>query len=119
MKFNWGTGILISIILFVSAGIGFIIFAFQYDVNLVHEEYYKKGVNYNQEMLKAQRSAKFENSIYIENNSDKISIIFPDNFSNGIANGEVLFFRPSDRFKDYKIDLNISNGYFRISQPLK
>ena len=50
MKFNWGTGILVFLILFLSASAVFIFFAMRQDVNLVHEDYYEQGVDYSAQM---------------------------------------------------------------------
>lgn len=108
MKFTWGTGIFIAIITFVTAGIVFLIFAFSFDVNLVQEEYYKKGVDYQTEIDAIKRSRNYKDSVNIKQETDKIIIIFSDNFLN-IDSGMVHFFRPSDRHQDYKIKLGESN----------
>ena len=68
MKFNWGTGIFIFLILFVVGGVGFVIFTLQFDVNLVHKDYYEKGVDYSEQMRMDTRSAIFKNAIQV--NSD-------------------------------------------------
>ncbi len=50
MKFTWGTGIFIFLILFLLAAAFFIGFAMRQDVNLVHEDYYERGVEYTEHM---------------------------------------------------------------------
>ena len=63
MKFNWGTGILIFLILFLLAAGLFIGFAMRQDVSLVHEDYYEKGADHSQQMLVEARSAPYGNDI--------------------------------------------------------
>ena len=70
MKFNWGTGILIFLILFLLGSAAFIVFAFRQDVNLVHKDYYEKGVDYTQQMNTNSRSAEFENDVNVEMGND-------------------------------------------------
>ena len=108
MKFTWGTGILIAIITFVTAGIVFLFFAFSFDVNLVQEEYYKKGVDYQTEIDAIKRSRNFKDSVEFVQKNEKVIVIFGDNFNN-IDSGLVHFFRPSDRFQDIKVLLNENN----------
>ena len=42
VKFNWGTGVVIFLLLFLAAIITFVVFAFHQDVNMVHQDYYEK-----------------------------------------------------------------------------
>ncbi len=63
MKFNWGTGILIFLILFLLACGLFIAFAMRQEVSLVHKDYYEKGVGHSEQMNVEARSAAFENAI--------------------------------------------------------
>ena len=63
MKFNWGTGILIFLILFLMAAAVFIGFAMRQDVNLVHEDYYEKGVDYERQMNAEARSVVYRDSV--------------------------------------------------------
>ena len=71
MKFNWGTGILIFLILFLSASAVFIVFAMRQDVNLVHQDYYEKGVDYTEQMNVNARSKPI---------ADKIELLVLENF---------------------------------------
>ena len=59
MKFNWGTGIFMFLALFLLASAAFIIFAVRQDVNLVHKDYYEKGVDYTEQMNVNSRSTEF------------------------------------------------------------
>ena len=100
MKFNFGTGILIFMLLFMTAIIAFVIFAHQQDVNLVHESYYEKGVDHTRQMQKEARSSEFFDKIDISDDGNYIRIVFPAGLAPKIEEGTVMFFRPSDHLKD-------------------
>ena len=116
MKFTWGTGILIFLIVFLFACGIFIAFAMNQDLNLVHEEYYQKGANYTTQMEINKRSAKFKNIIYIKDKADKILIFFPNGFYDNLKNGTILFFRPSDSNIDIGFDMNITTNVQSIAK---
>ena len=100
MKINWGTGILIFMILFLTVSIGFIIFASQLGINLVHEDYYEKGVDYTSRMKMDARSLKYKNAFDVSN-SDRFMIVdINKELSERIDSGRVILFRPSDSKQD-------------------
>ena len=105
MKFNWGTGILIFLILFLLGSAAFIVFAFRQDVNLVHKDYYEKGVDYTQQMNTNSRSAEFENDVNVEMENDFLKIDIEESLAAKIDSGSVLLFRPSNSKNDITFSL--------------
>lgn len=103
MKFNWGTGILIFLILFLLACAGFIFFAFQQDVNLVHKDYYEKGVDYSEQMKVDARSTLFRDAFTISSQDDLFIINIDESLSSKIDSGRILLFRPSDSKRDISL----------------
>ena len=116
MKLNWGTGIFIFLIIFLSLAGLFMYFAFSQDVNLVNEEYYKKGVDYTVQMQKEKRSEKYVSQIYLEDKDSNITVFFPDNFSENLQAGTILFYRPSDRRLDVEHNLKPEGNMQKISK---
>ena len=100
MKFNWGIGIALFLTLFMGAMISFVIFAWRQDVNLVHQDYYEKGVDYSARMDMDTRSAPFTDLISVDNHGDSVCITFPKILASRIDSGNVLFFRPSGHLLD-------------------
>jgi len=96
MKFNWGTGIVIFLILFMAAMLSFVIFAWRQDVNLVSKDYYEKGVDYSARIDINKRSTPYSGLISIQDQNDSVRILFPRMLASRIDTGNVLFFRPSD-----------------------
>jgi len=116
MKFSWGTGIFIFLMVFVSLCGVFIWFAFSKDVNLVNDEYYQKGVNHTEQMKIEKYSEIYRNQIYFENAADSISIFFPDIFLENSDTCKIVFFRPSDRYLDKLYNLVPQTNKLKISK---
>ncbi len=96
MKFNWGTGILIFLILFLSACAVFIVFAMRQDVNLVHKDYYEQGVDYSRQMEVNARSVEFKEAIQSGTDETSLWVDFEATLAVSIDSGNLLFFRPSN-----------------------
>lgn len=115
MKFNWGSGIFIFLVMFlVAAGI-FIAFAMRQDVNLVHEDYYERGVDYTNQMNAEARSHIYEDSVEVRFEGDFLLLDFHRNPTMKIDSGNVLLFRPSSSSLDIKIPLNVEEITMKIS----
>lgn len=111
MKFSWGTGIFLFFVVFLTLAGFFLVFAFSKDVNLVHEQYYLKGVNYSHQMEIDKRSEPYKNTIYFENTVNELKVFFPDDFLSKIDSGNIHFFRPSDRFLDAEFKMNKDKNF--------
>ena len=114
MKFNWGTGILIFLILFLMAAAGFIIFAMRQDVNLVHKDYYEKGVDYTEQMNVNSRSSQFIDKIQIESINEYLLVNFEESLATNIDSGKVLLYRPSDSKQDVMFPMIFTNNSLKI-----
>ena len=114
MKFNWGTGILIVIILFLLACAAFIIFAVSQDVNLVHKDYYEKGVDYTDQININSRSVQFQNKIQVDQQKELIMIFFDENLATKVDSGSVLLYRPSDSKKDVVFPISLTGNLLKI-----
>lgn len=96
MKFNWGTGILIFLILFLLAAGLFIGFAMRQNVSLVHEDYYEKGVDHSEQMQVEARSAQYVNSIGTQIHSGGLQIDIKDSLALRMDSARFQLYRPSD-----------------------
>lgn len=100
MKFNWGTGILIFLIMFLLAAGLFIGFAMRQDVSLVHEDYYEKGVDHTQQMQVTARSAPFQNDIGTQFHDGVLQIDIRNSLALQMDSARFLLYRPSDSHYD-------------------
>ncbi len=96
MKFNWGTGILIFLILFLLACGLFIGFAMRQDVSLVHEDYYEKGADHSQQMLVDARSAQYKNAIETQMKEGVLLIDIEASLATKMDSARFHLYRPSD-----------------------
>lgn len=116
MKFNWGTGILIFLILFLIACAVFITFAMRQDVNLVHKNYYEKGVDYTEQMHVNARSVSLADSIRILISDDLLQVDFAASLVSKIDSGKVLLYRPSSSKLDITLPLIFAENNLTINR---
>ena len=102
MKFNWGTGILIFLILFLLAAGLFIGFAMRQEVSLVHEDYYEKGVDHSQQMLVEARSAQYQNDIATEFQNGALQVVIKSSLASEMDSARFHLYRPSDSKRDIR-----------------
>lgn len=120
MKFNWGHGLAVFIILFVLL-MGLMIFrASKQQIDLVTEDYYPKELNYqnNIDMLKRTKGLEEDLSWKISNN--QIQVKLPDTLANNFIRGKYLLYRPSDKRLDISdtIILDSSLTFYITSRKL-
>ena len=122
MKINWGTGIVIGMIAFMS----FIMFMVitmmtnkEYDHDLVTENYYAKDLLYQTEINAEKKATTLSKLITIEKTAEGFWILFPFELQQKRAHGVVQFYRPSNEKLDFQLPLNIENSKMLIpSQKL-
>lgn len=107
IKFNWGTGIFIFIVLFIVSMISIIIFSFNQQVNLVTPEYYPKGVQYEDHIIKVKNTSLLKEKIQYSQTDKNIILSFPEEFSGKAISGTVQFYYITDFEKDYTFELKL------------
>lgn len=109
MKFNWGVGITIVIIAFITFILSFVFRAAQIDNDLYAEDYYEQEINY-QETIDAKSNAQgLKDDFKFTQSAEYFIIEFPDQV-NEIDKGNVHFYRPENAEKDKNYQLEINNG---------
>lgn len=109
IKWNWGTKLLIAMLLFMALMIGFMVSSFMQDVNLVEKDYYNKELKYQEQIDKESNTKRLEEKISIENINDHLIIAFPEEFIIDSIKGEILLYRPSSSKLDIKIPIELNN----------
>jgi len=102
IKFNWGTGIFIFIALFLLANAVVIYFSFQQKNDLVAEEYYPQGLEYQKQIDRFAKTNALSGKIVISEDKDGLVILYPADLKGKDLEGEVVFFRPSDENADFQ-----------------
>lgn len=105
MKFSWGTGILIFILLFVAGVIGFFIFSSRQVYYLVEEDYYEKEIRYQEQIDKMKNVQALHRQVSFIQGADTLLIVFPDSIPPGSISGVLHIYRPSDSRMDRYVRL--------------
>jgi hypothetical protein len=107
-RINWGTGILIGIIVFVLISVTMTIIFMTQDVDLVTDKYYEKSLQYQQEIDKQSRTKSLDEEVTFNFNGQVINILFPSTYLDKNISGEIYFYRPSNPKLDFKLPLEIN-----------
>ncbi|MGE5498119.1 MAG: FixH family protein [Syntrophothermus sp.] len=104
MKFHWGAGIFLFYGLFVLGILSVVLFYMGQDVDLVSKEYYNDELKYQDKIEKLKRTSVMKEEVKFSPAEEKVEIMFPRTIKENIT-GEILFFRPSDRKYDFRLQL--------------
>ncbi|MEQ6121628.1 FixH family protein [Reichenbachiella sp. MALMAid0571] len=118
---NWGNKVVLSFIAFVIIIVTMVVVSMKQDIFLVSEDYYDKEVKYQSQIDKMKLASSERATVTISKDSDKVQF----DFSDVPEKGEILFFRPSDATKDFKVEVmkekrqslskdNLGKGYWKM-----
>jgi len=106
---NWGKGILITIIVFLAGTAIMIIIAVNSEYDLVANNYYEKGIKYQEKIDKINRTNALPEKPLIEFLENTVSVSMPRMFTAEKIKGELIFYRPSNAGKDFKMPLQLDS----------
>jgi len=116
IKWNWGTKLLIAIILFMGLIFFMVYLSTKQDLNLVEEDYYPKGLKYQTRINEIKNAAQFKDQIQLTQTDDLIILALPDINPDS---GTVVLFRPSNEYLDINTEINpdtLNRMYFSVEQ---
>lgn len=125
-RISWGTGIVIAIIIFVVVVLAQTIYLMNQKVDLVEEDYYKKGIEYQKDIDVQKKSRELSEQIRFDFNGQYLIVDFPKELSESKLSGEILLYRPSDSGLDIKLPVstdslsqiipvsNLKKGFWRV-----
>lgn len=103
IKFNWGTGILIFIVIFLISMLGIVYLSFQQNNELVEESYYPQGIEYQQQIDRMAKAHLLSAVIFAKQVDNEVVVAYPPEFRDlGFDKGEVYFYRPSSQSSDFR-----------------
>lgn len=104
---SWGVGIWIlygGFVLFILACVGF---ASMQSFDLVEDNYYDKGIKYQGQIDKIERTRALAEQPAIQyNNAGAIAITFPESLAENQLKGTIALYRPSNSRYDKVIAIN-------------
>lgn len=116
---NWGKGITIAIILFISYIMFMVVTMIRTSSDLVEDNYYEEGVNFEQKIQAIRNSQAIKNKIAINIDEHFLSIEFPSEvIMDSIIEGKIHLYRPEDGNLDKHFAFS-KNGGNNQSIPLE
>ncbi len=112
MKINWGTKLAFFAILFMSFVVFMVVKISQTDMPLVDENYYEKGIDYQQNINNSQNSESririFVGSLQAQGIDPNAKFLFVNKLSMGdTILVKAFFYRASDKLKDFSKNLSL------------
>ena len=117
MKINWGTGVVLAFIGFISFIMYFVISMntdSKYDHDLVSEDYYADELKYQGDINKLKSAKTLTENITYKQNEAGLIIQFPENIDTKKITGKVFLYRPSNKQLDFEITISLSNSNLLI-----
>ena len=119
MKLNWGTGIVIAIIGFMSFILYLVISMStgkNYNHDLVTEKYYQKELEYQKSIDATKNAKSLKENIKVKKVSEGLKIYFPTEFNPKEITGKVFLYRPSNKQLDFEMPISLSNTYLLVPE---
>ncbi len=117
MKLNWGTGIVLGFLSFMSF-ILFFVLKLQtnsaYDNELVAKDYYKQEKNVQDNIDKQNNANHLAEKLSIQKTGEGIEIVFPKHFNTTLINGTISLYRPSNQKLDFETKISLSGPIMLI-----
>ena len=108
--FNIRNGIIFTIIIFIIGLIWYIVFSYSVEFGMVEEDYYEKGLNYQDQIERIKNANQLPEPVTIINLGNHIQIKFPESLDFYSAEGQIQLFRPSDPNLDRFVNLKLDDG---------
>lgn len=109
-KISWGVKIAVVYTLFALLIMTMVIIFMNQDVNLVEEDYYPKEIAYQQHIDKLERTKKLFGEVSVSSGVSEVIIKFPENINSDEITGNINFYRPSDKTKDFSKEIALSKN---------
>jgi nitrogen fixation protein FixH len=117
VKLNWGFGIVLAFIGFISFIMYFVISMSadnKYSHDLVANDYYNRELKF-QEKIEATKNAKnLKENIKIKRVKEGMKIIFPKEFDTKLIKGKVFLYRPSNKQLDFEMPIALSDSSYLL-----
>lgn len=114
---NWGKGIIVTMAAFMSFILFMVFTLLSKNTDLESEDYYKKEIEYEQEMNALSNASRLKEKVSINSNNEYLVLQFPT--KEKISNIEIELFRPDNEKDDQTISENTSKTIMIAKKKLK
>jgi len=110
IKFNWGTGIVIALVIMISGMLVLVSVAIRQDYDLVDDDYYQKSIDYQQHIEKVKNNDGLTVKVKFELSTDSLTLRFPELSNADQYSGEVHFYSPVEKKRDLTLPLKLDTA---------
>jgi len=96
IEWNWGTKLLLAMILFMLLLLTFMVMSMKQSFYLVEKDYYPRALEYQNKIDKIENVKLLGEKVKIENMGDHVQFSFQQTFIPNEIKGDIVFYRPSD-----------------------
>jgi hypothetical protein len=114
MKFNWGTGIVIALVIMITGMIVLVSIAVRQDYDLVDKDYYQKSINYQQHIEEVKNTEALPVKVLFEQIPDTLKLSFPNLDNSQKYSGEIHFYSPVEEKRDLFLKIKPDSSYRQI-----
>ena len=106
---NWGTGIFITIVVFLIGMISLVIISSMQPLNLVVEDYYPKAIDYQSQIERIARTNALDDKMKVSQDDKFIYVQLPQVDTINKLEGTILLFFPRDNHLDHRFDIDVND----------
>jgi hypothetical protein len=118
MKWNWGTGVFIFILLFLGACVAFLLYAQRQKWNMVEDDYYAKELRHEEKLDKMRNANALTTPLVASLGKSDMVLQFPVELKGKKLSGTIHIYRPSDQDLDVILPVSADTALAQ-SIPLK
>jgi|LGOV01.1.fsa_nt_gb nitrogen fixation protein FixH len=114
MKFNWGHGIALFLLVFVLTTVGVVVLILTddaYNHELVSENYYEDELKYQEEIDKVNNASKLSSTVKYRVSKEGVLLTFPSDFDYQEVTGIIKMDRPSKKILDFTMPLKLDENF--------
>lgn len=113
LKFNWGTGIVLALIVMIGGMIFLVSIALRQDYDLVESDYYQKSVDYQKHIDEVKNTEALAEKVRFEQTTDSLKLTFPSLSLVDDYSGEIHFYSPVEEKRDETVKLKLNNQFIQ------
>jgi hypothetical protein len=113
LKFNWGTGIVLALIVMIGGMIFLVSIALRQDYDLVESDYYQKSVDYQKHIDEVKNTEALPEKVRFEQTTDSLKLAFPSLSLVDDYSGEIHFYSPVEEKRDETVKLKLNNQFIQ------
>lgn len=115
-KFNWGVGLTIAMILFMTFILSIVIRTSFLNTDLHSEDYYQKELKYQDEINAKNVSTQYQDKFYFSQTTKEIIVHFDEVKDWNTLNGTLYFYRANNAKLDRNVIFKPNDGIQLISK---